>query len=289
MPDSASVFHSERDYLSGRASVEKCTGPGLLTRKCRRNVLLGTGVIALVAGLFVWRQSQSDALLTRIHHGLVVCAAGTAAMEPDVLPAPLPDQPVHAAEAEMGRAATAVKDALSGHKSHPMMVQLDVKEAEDGQLRVQQGDLLLKDALKVSHRNRELVMLSLHDTEPADVVKVIRATGMRHRVILAAEDTEGTRDALKADRSIVVAIPVTSKREEYAARRMAGKHPFAAWVPADSSSALFAQAHHDASAVITDTSHTLSDPSQVQALLNEPVDIVVTDNPDRLSRFIQSK
>ncbi|NHO31259.1 PI-PLC domain-containing protein [Acetobacter fallax] len=278
MPESASATRPE----TGPADTGRQSGDAILTRKCRRNAFIGVAIMTLTGGIFVWRQAQSDALLTRIHHGLVVCATGAAAA------AAQPLSLTAAAQAATGTAS--VTPPANGPDpvvaSAPSMVQLDVMQDPDGQLLVREGSRPLSDALMASRHNRELVMLSLHDTAAKNVVKVIRATGMRHRVILSAANDAGTRDALKADRSIIVAIPVSSTRDEYAAKRLAGSHPFAAWVPSDASPALFAQAHHDASAVIANSPRLLSDPARLQTFLNQPVDIVVTDNPSRFVKLL---
>ncbi|GBR06096.1 PI-PLC domain-containing protein [Acetobacter oeni] len=277
---------SDPDYTAPSGAAE--TGSGrrraetILTRKCRRNAFIGVAIMALAGGVFGWREHQSDALLTRIHHGLVVCASGAAAV------ASHPLSLASAAQAATDTSAVRPPDRGTDPVvvNAPSMVQLDVTENTDGQLLVREGARSLSDALMESRQNRELVMLSLHDTVVKNVVKVIRATGMRHRVILSAANETGTVDALKADRSIIVAIPVTSVHDEHEAKRLAGSHPFAAYLPSDASPALFAQAHHDAAAVIADSPRSLADPARLQAFLNQPVDIVVTDNPDRFVKLL---
>ncbi len=281
MSDSASAGRRDSGGTD-RSGPEKVSGKPVLTRKCRRNAFIGVGIIVLAGGVFGWRQSQSDALMTRIHHGLVVCATGAAAVA---------TRPLSLATAAQAATSTtgvtppgAAPDPAVANA--PSMVELDVMQGADGQLLVREGDRPLSDALMAMRRNRGLVMLSLPDATVQSVVKVVRATGMRHRVILSVSGETGTRDALKADRSIIVAIPVTSVHDEYVARRLAGGHRFAAYLPSDASPALFAQAHHDAAAVIADSPHLSSDPARLQAFLNQPVDIVVTDNPDRFVKLL---
>lgn len=261
--------------MSAHDMPERTTArPPVFTRICRRNVLLGLGVIIAACGGVIWHEARSDALLTRIHHGRILCASGSAAALALPVPPP-PGSPVTATQA-----ATVEGEADS---DAPPMLWLNVARMEDGRLVVREGGLPLSDALIASRHAHRLVMLALHDVPATRVTQVVRATGMRHRVVLTAADEMGTQDALKADRSIIVAIPVRSVREEQAAKRLAKGRRFAAYLPADAAPELFELAHREAAAVIADVPGGATDVGRMEAFLNLPVDILVTDHPDRLA------
>ncbi|MCH4090274.1 hypothetical protein [Acetobacter sp.] len=253
-----------------------------LTRSCRRNILVALSVITIAGGGLMWRDSHADALLTRIHHGLVICASGKAATTT------LPSPTVEASRTDtlLARLPVPTPDILDTNDL-PTMVALEVTRNEGGKLAIAGSTSLpLHDALKLSYRRHELVMLSIHDIPASEVVKELRATGMRKRAVLMAHDLASAHDALAADRSVVVAMPVQSARDAHLAKQLAGRHPYALYLPANASSSLFESAHRDADAVIASSPDPANNVTATRKLLDEPVDIVVTEHPDRLASVI---
>ncbi|AQS84867.1 MAG: hypothetical protein ABF876_13265 [Acetobacter aceti] len=250
-----------------------------LTRSCRRNILIGLSVIAVAGGGLLWRDSHTDALLTRIHHGLVICASGKAA----TTTLPFPTSGTDRILAKLPPPTSEMLDT----PGLPTMVALDVVRNDDGKLAIA-GDasLPLHDALKLSYRRHELVMLSIRDIPSSEVVKELRATGMRKRAVLMTHDLISAHDALVADRSVVVAMPVQSSRDAHLAKQLAGRHPYALYLPANASSSLFEVAHRDADAVIASSPDPTSNITATRRLLDEPVDIVMTEHPERLANVL---
>lgn len=253
-----------------------------LTRSCRRNVLVGLSVIAIAGGGLLWRDSHTDALLTRIHHGLVICASGKAATT--TLPSPTDE--TSRTDRLLAKLPLPTPEILDA-SGLPTMVALDVVRNDDGKLAIAgNSSLPLHDALKLSYKRHELVMLSLRGIPATEVVKELRATGMRKRAVLMAYDLTSAHDALAADRSVVVAMPVQSASDAHKAKLLAGRHPYALYLPANASSSLFAAAHRDADAVIVYSPDPSANLVATQKLLDEPVDIVITEHPDRLASMM---
>ncbi|NHN88184.1 hypothetical protein GOB81_06030 [Acetobacter sp. LMG 1627] len=256
---------------TGRRSV--------LTPRCRRNGLVALAIIVGVGGGMLWRDSHADALLTRIHHGLVICASGKAATQTlPVANAPETNSFIPTVPSQAGNADSS---------DLPSMVSLAVTRNTAGELVVSTDrPVLLSDALASSRKRHELVMLSLHDVPAAAVVRSIRTNHMRKQAVLIADTTIAAQEALEADRAIIVAFPVKSVADERKAKQIAGRHPYALYLPANASSMLFQAAHREADAVIANSPDPLTNRKATQQLLNEPVDIVVTDYPDRFADIL---
>ncbi|MBO1359654.1 hypothetical protein J2D73_07585 [Acetobacter sacchari] len=267
-------------------SVCDCKNSGVarpvVMRRCMRKAAIAMCALGVAGGLLVWRESRADAILSRIHHGMLVCASGDAATA--TLVGPLTSGGAMSAILPGAVANAAIPtDLLTGRQYAPAMVRLDVFESTAGLLTVGGGTQSLSSALSASRKGRKLVMLSLHGATPKHVAQAIRAADMRHHVILAATNDAEARTAMAADGGMMIALPVRSAREEQHARRLVGSHRFAAYLPASATPELFALAHHDAEAVIADGPTTPDDPAKLQALLDEPVDIIVTDQPVRFA------
>ena len=274
MPDPSTTASMQQDVPHSNPARRP-----LLSKPCRRNARIALGVIIAVGAGVLWRDSHADALLTRIHHGLVICASGKAAT------ATLPEE-------KSASASTLSDKLLPTHvepiQQLPTMVSLGVTRSPEGVLLVT-GDhpVPLNEALSLSYKRHELVMLTLANGAPAtDIVQAIRSTGMRKRTVLFAQNTATAREALNADRSIIVAFPVHSTDDERKAKRLAGRHPFAVYLPANAAPSLFQIAHREADAVIANSPDPTTNQSATRQLLNEPVDIVVTDHPDTFADIL---
>lgn len=261
-----------------------------VSRKCRRNAVLAIALMLAGGGTLAWRTSHADALLTRIHHGLVICASGAAATQ--TLPAaPAAPPPSPGTSTDPMDRDTAIRNAAdvtatasapeNSSPDLPGMVALQVSQDPQGEL-VIAGDhpVLLSDALKLSHARHELVMLSLEGAPALEATHIVRAAGMRKQVVIVADTAAEARDALAADRAIIVAFPVKSAADAAHVKKVAGHHPYALYLPSNASSSLFQAAHREADAVIATSPDPSVNPVATQKLLGEPVDIVVTEHPD---------
>lgn len=224
---------------SSKGPFKGCLGKGLLA----------ISVALLTSGILVLHHSKAYGLLARIHHGLIICTPGT------------------------GLSMTA---ASSGQQqTNPGMLRLELASQSDGRLVVIPGSSPLSEVLASSRRTHTLLMLDLNNTNPTDVVLLVRKARMRDRVVLVPSSRETTEVALEADPSVLVAIPVHSMKEAYEAHRLAGHHPYAAYIAPDAAPDLFSLAHRDAEAVITENPATTTfQPDEF--LADHPVDIVVT-------------
>ncbi|MBV1838210.1 hypothetical protein [Acetobacter estunensis] len=256
-----------------------------LTKQCRRNTIMALGILGSLAAVVLWRDSHADALLTRIHHGLVICATGKAAT--DTLPTSAPSALSELADAVLP-SRKADQPKTEAPTQPPSMVAFEVVRTPDNALAVKdEGQTVpLEEALHASHRKHQLVMLSLQEADIQPAARLIRSSGMRHQAVIVASNESETRAALKADRSLMVAIPVRSTRDQLTAHRLAGQHPYAEYLPANASPTLFATAHREADVVIADSPDPQDNPKAIRALLREPVDIVVTSAPDHFAHVL---
>lgn len=211
--------------------------------------------ICLMAGTgLALHKSRADGLMARIHHGLVVCAPGT------------------------GLSMTPNSTGLLHTASTPGMLRLQLASQNDGRVIVIPGSSQLSDVLASSRRARTLLMLDLNGTDPVAVAKLVRKARMRDRVVLVAQGHDGIEAALQADSAMMVAIPVRSTHDAYLAHRMAGHHPYAAYVSPTATPSLFALVHRDAEAIITENPAPTAF-SATKFFAERPVDIVVTEHP----------
>ncbi|MDG6093645.1 hypothetical protein LOC54_00705 [Acetobacter sp. AN02] len=238
--------NDEKSSTGGKPPLQ----PGFFRRQAGKCAVILT-ILGVTTGAVIWKDIHSDTVLRRIHHGLLLCMSGDTPQNP-----------------------------------HPDMVRLELSAAKDGSVIAGPDNMPLRDALKNARMARSLVMLSLNDVPPASVTDIIRKEGMRHRVILMADDRQDARDAMKADQRILVGIPVSSSKEEEDARTLAGKHPYAVTLPASAPASLFAKAHRDADAVIADASDLPPASLETSALLNRPVDIIVTDQSGQINSMM---
>ncbi|WP_255029217.1 hypothetical protein [Acetobacter persici] len=236
----------------------KSTGTPL--KRCLGKGALAVGVCMLACAGLVLHQSKAYGLLARIHHGLIICTPGT------------------------GLSMTAGSAGLP-HQNNPGMLRLELASQDDGRVIVVPGSNPLNEVLASSRRAHTLLMLDLNDTNPTDVALLVRKARMRDRVVLVPSSKETTEVALQADPSILVAIPVHSTREAYAAHRMAGHHPYAAYLSPNAAPDLFTLVHRDAEAVITE--NPIATNFQPDEFLAErPVDIVVTPQTSQVPRTL---
>ncbi|NHO28912.1 hypothetical protein GOB82_02390 [Acetobacter farinalis] len=222
--------------------------------------MLAVGVCMLASAGFVLHQSKAYGLLERIHHGLIICTPGT------------------------GLSMTAASAGLA-RQSSPAMLRLELASQEDGRVIVMPGSSQLSDVLASSRRAHTLLMLDLNNTNPADVAALVRKARMLDRVVLVSSSRETTETALQADPDLLVAIPIHSVRDAYAAHRMAGTHPYAAYLSPTASPNLFTLVHRDAEAIITENPATPA-LSTEEFLADRPVDIVVTPQPAQLTQAL---
>jgi hypothetical protein len=213
---------------------------------------------AVLAGSFavLWHETRADTLMARIQHSRILCANGMQTLS-------------------IGPASSAL----------PTMIALDLEESPDGLILAhdaghalpERGTRLLRDVLAwAQHEPHVLLMLNMRDIEPAAVTALVRKARMVERVIVNAPDCLSAEAALRADPNMMVAIPVSTVREERRARAIAHAHPYAIYLKPDASAGLFAMAHRDADAVIT--SAIGLDADGRDSLIRQPIDILITDS-----------
>lgn len=241
-------------------SDKPCKSTGNPLKRCLGKGIVAVGVCMLACAGVVLHHSKAYGLMARIHHGLIICTPGT------------------------GLSMTSASAGLA-HQNSPGMLRLELASQEDGRVIVVPGSNPLNEVLASSRRAHTLLMLDLNDTNPADVAMLVRKARMRDRVVLVPSSKETTQVALQADPSMMVAIPVHSTREAYAAHRMAGHHPYAAYLSPTAAPDLFTLVHRDAEAVITENPITTTF-SADEFLADRPVDIVVTPQPTQLSQTL---
>ncbi|MGO3517575.1 MAG: hypothetical protein ACTINM_03620 [Acetobacter cibinongensis] len=232
-------------------------------KRCLGKAALAVGVCVLAGTGLALHKSHADGLMARIHHGLVICSPGT------------------------GLSMTPGSTGLLHAASTPGMLRLQLATQENGRVVVVPGSNQLSEVLASSRRGHTLLMLDLNDTNPVDVAKLVRNARMRDRVVLVASDHETTEAALRADSSMMVAIPIHSTRDAYTAHRMAGRHPYAAYLSPRATPDLFALVHRDAEAIITENPHSAAF-STSKFFAERPVDIVVTEQPMQLTKALAS-
>ncbi|MDN7350821.1 hypothetical protein [Acetobacter senegalensis] len=228
-------------------------------KRCLSKAALAIGVCALAGFGLALHHSKAYGLMARIHHGLVICTPGT------------------------GLSMTPASTGLLSGATSPAMIRLALATQDDGRVIVVPGSNQLSDVLASSRRAHTLLMLDLNDTNPVDVAKLVRKARMRDRVVLVAPNHDGIEAALQADSAMMVAIPINSTRDAYAAHKLARHHPYAAYLSPTASPGLFTLVHRDAEAIITENPATPSF-SASQFLSERPVDIVVTKQPAQLTQ-----
>ncbi|MFT8419310.1 MAG: hypothetical protein ABF636_10860 [Acetobacter sp.] len=200
--------------------------------------------------------TKTSGIMARIHHGLIVCASNTGTQN-------------------IAQAATV--PAIE----RPGMVRLGLTSGTDGKVAVEPGSSTLASVLDTARHSNTLLMLDLHDANPLEVAFEVSKAHMRDRVIFVPADYKSTAAVLKADSKVMVAIPINSERDAYNAHRMAGHHPYAAYLSPSAAPSLFSLVHRDAEAIITDTPSAKI--STADFLANRPVDIVITHQPYQLT------
>ena len=240
------------------ADISNRTNPAL-GRRCLKKIALAVTLCVVAGTVLVIQHAKAYGIMARIHHGLIVCTTNST---PDAFTAPTGD-------------------------GQPTMLRLEVSAKPDGQIIVGPdmgtlGASPLASVLNSAYRAHTLLMPNLNQTDPQGVAKLIRTAHMRDRVILIASDRKSQEDALRADRKVMIAFPIHSEREAYAAHKLAGRHPYAAYLSPSAAPSLFALAHRDAEAIITENP-VPSQTSETDFLAERPVDIVVTQNPPHLA------
>ncbi|MFT8674848.1 MAG: hypothetical protein ABF990_00590 [Acetobacter sp.] len=244
------------------ADISSRANPAL-GRRCLKKIALAVTLCVVAGTVLVVQHAKAYGIMARIHHGLIVCTTSTS---PDAFTA-------------------------STHEGMPAMLRLEVSSKPDGQLIVGPdistlGASTLASVLNSAYRAHTLLMLDLNQTDPKTVTQLIRSAHMRDRVILIASDRKSQEDALRADRKVMIAFPIHSERDAYAAHKMAGRHPYAAYLAPTAAPSLFALAHRDAEAIITENPVT-SQAAENEFLAERPVDIVVTQDPAHLANNTQ--
>ncbi|QHM90577.1 hypothetical protein [Acetobacter pasteurianus] len=233
------------------------------SRGCFKKIALAVGLCVAVGTTLVVQHSKAYGIMARIHHGLIVCTPGT------------------------GLVTTPVSTS-SPHDGVPSMLRLELANGPDGRVMVEPGSNELEGVLASAHHSNTLLMLDINSASADNVVKLVRKTRMRDRVILVPPDHKDTETVLHADSKIMVAIPVNSERDAYAAHKLAGRHPYAAYLSPSATPHLFALTHRDAEAIITDNPGAPKG-STSEFLAERPVDIMITQQPTQLADTTTNK
>ncbi|MFT8518111.1 hypothetical protein [Acetobacter syzygii] len=226
------------------------------SRRCLKKIAFAATLCVASVTLLAIHHTKTSGIMARIHHGLIMCASNTGTQN-------------------IAQAAT-----ISSIE-RPSMVRLSLTSGADGQVDVEPGSSSLATVLDTASHSNTLLMLDLHGTDPKKVARQVSKAHMRDRVIFVPADYKDAAAALKADSKVMVAIHVNSKRDAYNAHRMAGRHPYAAYLSPSASPSLFSLVHRDAEAIITDTPS--SQVSTADFLANRPVDIMITHQPYQLT------
>ena len=141
---------------------------------------------------------------------------------------------------------------------------------------------------------RATLMLDIKQIAPAKVAADVRLHGLIDRVLLLTFDRATALAAFAADPDLLVSVLVNSDADLQAYKALAAGRQFAAYVPGSSPAALFAHARAAGTVVISDTimpspAGTIDDRAERegasyyrQYLASRPIDILVTDHPDRV-------
>lgn len=226
------------------------------SRRCLKKIALAATLCAASVAILAIHHTKTSGIMARIHHGLIVCASNTGTQN-------------------IAQAATI------SSIGRPGMVRLGLTSSADGQVAVEPGSSTLATVLNSASHSNTLLMLDLNGTDPKEVASQVSKAHMRDRVIFVPEDLKSTAEVLKVDSKVMVAIPINSERDAYNAHRMAGRHPYAAYLSPSASPSLFSLVHRDAEAIITDT--PAAKISTADFLANRPVDIVITHQPYQLT------
>jgi hypothetical protein len=226
------------------------------SHRCLKKIAFAATLCAASIAVLAIHHTKTSGIMARIHHGLIVCASNT------------------------GTQSVAQAATISSTEQ-PGMVRLGLTSGADGQVAVEPGSSALATVLDTARHTNTLLMLDLHGTDPREVAQEVSKAHMRDRVIFVPADYKSTAAVLKADSKVMVAIPISSERDAYNAHRIAGRHPYAAYLPSSAAPSLFSLVHRDAEAIITDTPSAKI--STADFLANRPVDIVITHQPYQLT------
>ncbi len=226
------------------------------SHRCLKKIAFAAALCTASVAVLAIHHTKTSGIMARIHHGLIVCASNTGTQN-------------------VAQAAT-----ISGI-GRPGMVRLGLTSSADGQVAVEPGSSTLATVLDTARHSNTLLMLDLHGADPKEVAFEVSKAHMRDRVIFVPADYKSTAAVLKADSKVMVAIAINSERDAYNAHRMAGHHPYAAYLSPSAAPSLFSLVHRDAEAIITDTPPSMI--STADFLANRPVDIVITHQPYQLT------
>ena len=142
--------------------------------------------------------------------------------------------------------------------------------------------------------NDVLLMVDLKDTPPALAADAIRSHGVAPaRILLLTFDAKTTRAALDADPHMIVSVLVKNEQEIAAAMAEAQGHPLALYVPQTAEPAVFRAAQKTGLLTITDAMGGVDDVAERQGgsayrtfLVTHPVEVLVTNHPEALTRAI---
>lgn len=237
-----------------------CCTP-VASHRCLKKIVFAAALCATSVAVLAIHHTKTSGIMARIHHGLIVCASNTGTQN-------------------IAQAATI------SSIGQPGMVRLGLTSGADGQVAVEPGSSTLAAVLDTARHSNTLLMLDLHGANPLEVAFEVSKAHMRDRVIFVPADYKSTAAVLQADSKVMVAIPIKSERDAYNAHRMAGHHPYAAYLSPSAAPSLFSLVHRDAEAIITDTPS--SKISTADFLANRPVDIVITHQPYQLTSSLSS-
>ena len=242
-------------YPEKGADISVCCG-ATTSHRCLKKIAFAATLCAASVAVLAIHHTKTSGIMARIHHGLIVCASNS------------------------GTQSVAQAATISATEQ-PGMVRLGLTSGANGQVAVEPGSSTLASVLDTARHSNTLLMLDLHDTNPQEVAFEVTKAHMRDRVIFVPADYKSTAAVLKADSKVMVAIPVHSERDAYNAHRMAGHHPYAAYLSPLAAPSLFSMVHRDAQAIITDTPPAKI--STADFLANRPIDIVITHQPYQLT------
>lgn len=226
------------------------------SHRCLKKIAVAAALCVASVAILAIHHTKTSGIMARIHHGLIVCASNSGTQN-------------------VAQAATI------SSIGRPSMVRLGLTNSADGQVAVEPGSSTLATVLDTARHSNTFLMLDLHEADPKEVAFQVSKAHMRDRVIFVPADYKSTTAALQADSKVMVAIPVNSERDAYNAHRMAGRHPYAAYLSPTASPSLFSLVHRDAEAIITETPS--SKISTADFLANRPIDIMVTHQPYQLT------
>jgi glycerophosphoryl diester phosphodiesterase len=144
------------------------------------------------------------------------------------------------------------------------------------------------------------LMLDVKRLPPAAFMPWIERYRLGPRTVVLTFDPASAKAMLRYDREVLVSVLVQTPQDIATYRALAGQARLAMYVPGKAAPALFAAAHRSGATVISDAimpqpggslderAETGGDAVYADFLKNRPIDIFVTNHPQRVHKLLQA-